>query len=162
MTKNHIFIELVEYYDIKESELYNNAYGVPTSAYAVIDVNGRFLLGYNTWRDQWEFPAGKIDSGENAIDAARRELLEETHQDVEDLTFCGMFKIYDSKSKEYRFRAVYYGKIDEIEPFVTEEEDEMAQICLWEFGRNNIYVDEVDCKMIEMSVINNDKLARHS
>lgn len=152
IAKNNFFIELVEYYNIDEVQLYENPYGRPSSAYAVIDINGKFLLGYNKYRNQWEFPAGKIELGEMAIDAARRELYEETHQKVDELQFCGMFKIYDGNKDEYRFRAVYYGTADELSEFVANTEDEMTSICLWNFGDESIYVDKVDCKMIEMSV----------
>lgn len=102
-------IEIIEYYDIQEDELYQNRNITPTSAYAIIEVQGKFLIGYNSYREQWEFPAGKIESGETAMEAARRELYEETHQIVDELAFCGLFKIYDKTKKEYRFRAVYRG-----------------------------------------------------
>lgn len=103
-------IEIIEYYDIQEDELYQNRNITPTSAYAIIEVQGKFLIGYNSYREQWEFPAGKIESGETAMEAARRELYEETHQIVDELAFCGLFKIYDKTKKEYRFRAVYRGE----------------------------------------------------
>ena len=77
-------IEIIEYYDIQEEEFYKNNNTMPSSAYAVIEVQGKFLIGYNSYREQWEFPAGKIESGETAMEAARRELYEETHQIVDD------------------------------------------------------------------------------
>lgn len=86
-------IEIIEYYDIQEDELYQNRNITPTSAYAIIEVQGKFLIGYNSYREQWEFPAGKIESGETAMEAARRELYEEMHQIVDELAFCGLFKI---------------------------------------------------------------------
>lgn len=148
-------IEIVEYYNIPEEKLYKNEYGIPTSAYAVIRVKGRYLLGFNKYRKQWEFPAGKIELGESAVFAARRELYEETHQKVETLEFRGMFKIYDHSKNENRFRAVYFGCIEKIDEFVSVEGDEMTKTCLWEFGDNSIYVDEVDCEMIKIILDNN-------
>lgn len=152
LAKNNFSIELIEYYDIEEGQLYENPYGRPSSAFAVINVNGQFLLGFNKYRNQWEAPAGKIEAGESAREAAKRELLEETHQRIEKLEFCGMFKIYDGNRDEYRFRAVFYGTADGLGDFIPNHEDEMERICLWDFGDTSIYVDEVDCKMIEMSV----------
>ena len=143
-------IEIIEYYDIQEEELYKNNNTMPSSAYAVIEVQGKFLIGYNSYREQWEFPAGKIESGESAMEAARRELYEETHQIVDELEFCGLFKIYDKTKKEYRFRAVYKGKAESLTEFVPWEKDEMQDIRLWDFGDQTIYVDQIDTKMVEI------------
>lgn len=41
-------IEIIEYYDIQEDELYQNRNITPTSAYAIIEVQGKFLIGYNS------------------------------------------------------------------------------------------------------------------
>lgn len=143
-------IEIIEYCDIQEEELYKNNNTMPSSAYAVIEVPGKFLIGYNSYREQWEFPAGKIESGETAMEAARRELYEETHQIVDELKFCGLFKIYDKTKGEYRFRAVYKGEADLLTEFVPWEKDEMLGIRLWNFGDQSIYVDQIDTKMVEM------------
>ena len=143
-------IEIIEYYDIQEDELYQNRNITPTSAYAIIEVQGKFLIGYNSYREQWEFPAGKIESGETAMEAARRELYEETHQIVDELAFCGLFKIYDKTKKEYRFRAVYRGEAESLTELVRWENDEMLDIRLWDFGDPSIYVDQIDTKMVEM------------
>lgn len=143
-------IEIIEYYDIQEDELYQNRNITSTSAYAIIEVQEKFLIGYNSYREQWEFPAGKIESGETAMEAARRELYEETHQIVDELEFCGLFKIYDKTKEEYRFRAVYKGKADLLTEFIPWENDEMLDIRLWDFGDPSIYVDQIDTKMVEM------------
>lgn len=164
MAKNNSLIELIEYYNIEEEQLYKNPYGTPSSSFVIIDINGKFLLGFNKYRNQWEFPAGKIENGELAIDAAKRELYEETHQKVDALEFCGMFKIYDGVKDEYRFRAVYYGSKDELNEFVSDSEDEMSDICLWEFGDKRIQIDEVDFKMTEiiLSLIKDESKGAHN
>ncbi len=54
---------------------------------AVVERDGRFLLGRRPEGKRhgglWEFPGGKIDSGETLADAVRRELSEELAMDIE-------------------------------------------------------------------------------
>ena len=58
---------------------------VPVVA-AVVERDGRYLLGRRPEEKRhgglWEFPGGKLDEGESADDAARRELAEELALEV--------------------------------------------------------------------------------
>jgi bis(5'-nucleosidyl)-tetraphosphatase len=57
------------------------------------------LLSRLTKRPLWEFPKGGIDPGESVIDAAMRELHEETGLDRHDVRLIDGFK----ESERYRF-----------------------------------------------------------
>lgn len=54
---------------------------------AVIEKNGKFLLlkrGLNSksFQGQWDFPGGKLNAGENPIQAIIREVREETSYEI--------------------------------------------------------------------------------
>ena len=69
-------------------------------------VADKYVVGYNSWRKQWEFPAGRIDNGETAREAAIRELYEETHQRNEQLEFRGLFRVEDAKG-QIKYQAIF-------------------------------------------------------
>ena len=150
ITKNRSGWTLLEFLKIAEHEISN--YENVTGAFAIINVNGKFLIGYNSLRRQWEFPAGGIEKGETARAAAKRELFEETHQKCENLKFKGLFKI-SSPNGETKYQAVFSGLIDNLLPFEKCATDEMDEIKLWDLKEDIGYVDECDLKMVEMSCL---------
>ncbi len=62
LARNRSGWSLLEYIDIEESEI--DHYGRVTGAYAIVCIKGLYLIGFNNWRRQWEFPAGGIEEGE--------------------------------------------------------------------------------------------------
>lgn len=147
LAKNKSGWELLEHLVITENEISN--YENVTGAFAIIMSQEKFLIGYNTWRKQWEFPAGGIDKGETARQAAERELYEETHQKASNLVFKGLFKV-QAPNNIIKYQAVYYGELNELNDFVREKDDEMERIMLWDKFEDIGYVDELDLKIAEI------------
>ena len=148
MQKNKSGWTLLDYIRISEEEI--DSFENVTGAFAIINVNGKYLIGYNSFREQWEFPAGGIEQGESARSAAERELFEEAHQTNRHLEFRGLFKIMKPDG-EIKYQAVFLGFQDGISPFNKCTDDEMDRIMLWDLKEDIGYVDECDLKMVELS-----------
>lgn len=147
LAKNKSGWTLLEYLTIRETEMekYDNITGV----YAIVNINGKYLFGFNNWRKQWELPAGGIEQGETAREAAERELFEETHQKNSELIFKGLVKVMNPNG-EPRHQAVYQCFQERLLPFDKKEDDEMDEIMLWDLKQNIGYVDECDIKILEL------------
>ena len=50
----------------------------------------QFFMAHHRWRDTWELPSGKVESGESPTQAAERELLEEMGAQVDQLRPLGI------------------------------------------------------------------------
>ena len=57
LAKNKSGWTLMEYRNIAEDDIAN--FKNVTGAYAILQVAGQYVVGYNAWRKQWEFPAGR-------------------------------------------------------------------------------------------------------
>ena len=150
LAKNKYGWMVLEYLEIEEDEI--EQYDNVTGAFAVINVNGKYLIGYTSWRSQWEFPAGGIEKGETARQAAERELFEETHQKCKNFEFRGLFKIMKPNG-EIKHQAVFLGFLDELTSFQKCDNDEMDKLMLWDLKEDIGYVDECDLKMVELSCL---------
>ncbi len=75
------------------------------------------LFVWNTWRQEWELPAGLIKAGESPIDAARRELAEESGQEAVSLAYAGLVVLRLASSGRLEMGAAFRGKIETLRPF---------------------------------------------
>lgn len=144
--------QLLEYIMISEEELVSNQVCNPiTASFAIIKCKGKYLIAYNKWRKQWEFPAGGREEYETCKECAIRELFEETNQVVEGMKFKGLVKIYDKNKERTKYNAVYFQEVDEIQDF--NENNEMTKIMLWDLQTDIGEFDKVDKKILEVSCL---------
>ena len=138
---------LHDFIDVTENQI--TEYTNVTGAYAIVKVENKYLIGYNDWRKQWEFPAGGIEDGETARQAAYRELFEETHQENLELEFKGLVKVTDSHGIQ-KYQAVFWGEKETLAPFEHADGDEMSKVYLWDLKEDIGYVDEVDAAIVKI------------
>ena len=140
--------EFLGFLPIKEEEL-DRFYPIAGS-FAVIKCEGKYLLCYNTWREQWELPAGKREIDETAAECARRELYEETGQTPEELNFQGIMKV-KNEDGTLKYNPVFTGVMQELQPF--KKNDETSEIFLWDMEEGIGVIDEVDYWLLKSVVI---------
>ena len=56
---------------------------------------GKWIFCRHKFGETWELPGGHIEAGETALEAARRELYEETGATQADITPVGIYKLFD-------------------------------------------------------------------
>lgn len=119
-----------------------------TTALVVAECGGRFLLGFNRYRNQWEAPAGRIEPGETARACAGRELYEEACQVSHDLRFECLAEML-RPAGERTFTAVYSTPLRELAEF--HQNPEWARIILWDFSSCFIGdIDQVDLAILRV------------
>jgi 8-oxo-dGTP diphosphatase len=131
--------EFLECFLLNEHELIN--YAPLAGSYAVVRFEGKYLICFNTWRKQWEVPAGGRDEGETAKECAIRELFEETTQVVQDMELKGLLKVRKPDGA-MKYNPIYFADLDKIAPF--KENDETDKILFWDLTNSVGYIDEVD------------------
>ena len=106
--------------------------------YAIIlNAKGEFLMlqFLENHKNTWHFPGGRLNVGDQSIEALKREVKEETNIEIYNITPI-FTKVYDQKSPKY---AVFFtAKVQE--PFEVKISDE-HQAYRW-FSKDDIsYID---------------------
>jgi 8-oxo-dGTP diphosphatase len=143
--KGHIFLDFLK---INEGDISENVIDAPlTHSLVVAKHKEKYLLMFNKWRKNWELPGGIIDDGETARECAARELIEETNQSVENLTFKGLMKFQLKPDDRIEYGALFSGEIIYLKPFI--DNDEAEQIVLWDKVTDIGLVNDIDEKLLE-------------
>jgi len=82
---------------------------------------------YPTGHFSWELPGGGIDESEEVEDSLRREVKEETGQELGELVAIGKFYPLSSQSTEKEY--VFLARVDDIEVKEPEDENEAIVEC---------------------------------
>ncbi|WP_069201747.1 NUDIX domain-containing protein [Bacillus niameyensis] len=144
LTQNNGF-KFLNFLFVKEEEM--DQYQPLAGSFAIITSEQKYLICYNVWRKQWELPAGKREEGEPAKECAKRELFEETGQNVTDLEFIGLLKMENISDGKLKFNPVYFSSIKKLNPFIANEET--TGIMLWDLEEKIDNIDEVDYKLLD-------------
>jgi 8-oxo-dGTP diphosphatase len=100
-----------------------------TFCVVVAQYRDQYVLVYNPERTQWEVPGGGINPGETPDSCARREMWEESSQELAELAFVALFKLRLGDGR-FEYGAIYRGRVDQLLPFVPNEETD--QLLLWD------------------------------
>jgi 8-oxo-dGTP pyrophosphatase MutT (NUDIX family) len=110
--------------------------GVPAdapmpAALAGVWCGRHLLLVFDRFRRQWELPGGRIDPGETPLQAAVRELQEESGLHLPSLTLAGYARFRLTTPPRDEYAAVYTADVTtRHDGFVPNEE--ISAICWWD------------------------------
>lgn len=121
-----------------------------TFACIVAVFQGKTLFVFNPRRDEWELPAGVIETGELPLEAAHRELLEESGQVCPALRFTGMALLRLAAPPVLELGAMFTGELDVLRPFPPNTET--AAFMLWDLQSSvQGYVNGLAHKLAELT-----------
>ena len=108
--------------------------------------NGKWVLCLHSRRGTWECPGGHVEKGETALEAAKRELIEETGAKDFDIVPLWDYAALDDTGAVHNNGRVYYAEIRSFNEL--SETSEMTRIGLFNEIPVNTTYDRDD--MIDM------------
>ena len=124
---------LVSFHPGAELTISEGRFPVPLTFSVVIAKHkGKALFVFNSWRQEWELPAGGVKPGETPDVTAQRELAEETNQMVSSLHYAGLCLLRLPPVQQYELGAAYRGEVATIQPFTISKE--ASAIMFWDLN----------------------------
>ncbi|SOC03489.1 8-oxo-dGTP diphosphatase [Ureibacillus xyleni] len=129
----------------------------PKHVLVLVQYDGKWLCTINKKRGV-EFPGGKVESGETLIQAAIREVYEETAVHITDIKWFAYYVVHD---KVPFGKVVFTGKVQSIDEFIEEHETlGMTWLTteeLWNHPNLSFYMKDEGMKKMLQEVKNHER-----
>ncbi|ASI36128.1 MULTISPECIES: RNA deprotection pyrophosphohydrolase [Exiguobacterium] len=95
----------------------------PLHVWVIAVYEGKWLLTHHKQRG-YEFPGGKVEPGETAEEAARREVMEETGGSIASLAYIGQYRV--EGRGDTIIKNIYFAEIESLVPHLAVDETDGA------------------------------------
>jgi 8-oxo-dGTP diphosphatase len=126
------------------------------AALVAIWCDRHLLLVFDRFRGQWELPGGRIDPGETPLQAAVRELHEESGLHLPALTLAGYARFWLTAPPRSEYAAVYTAHTATRHQDFTPDH-EISAICWWDTTRP----PPSDTQIIDATLEQHTRLGQH-